>query len=73
MRDIRYLPESAEIEMTDDHDYPSYRPLDSLELVDANERELGTETEYRTPEGIHIFFYPDGVLSDWYEEQSEIN
>ena len=65
---VRYLQNSDEIEITNDYGYPTYYPLSELEQVDANERALGTETEYRTPDGIHIIFYPEGVLSEWYEE-----
>ena len=65
---VRYLQDSDEIEITNDYGYPTYYKMDELEQVDANERALGTETEYRTPDGIHVIFYPEGVLSEWYEE-----
>lgn len=69
MMDIRYLQKSDEVEVVNDYGYPTYYRLSELEQVDANERVLGTETEYRTPDGIHIIFYPEGVLSDWYKEE----
>lgn len=66
--DIRYLQNTDEIEITDDYGNPRYIPMSNLEIVDANERAYGTETEYRTSDGIHIFFYPDGIVSGWYNE-----
>ena len=72
--DIRYLQKSDEVEVVNDYGYPTYYRMDELEQVDANERALGTETEYRTPDGIHIIFYPEGHLSDYYwENENERN
>lgn len=64
--DARYLPDSNEIEVVNDMGFPTYYSMDSLIQVDANERELGTETEYMTEDGLHLIFYPEGKLSDWW-------
>lgn len=65
--DIRYILETNELEITDYYGYPTYVDMSTLEPVDANERELGVELEYVVNKKLHVFFYPEGVLCDWYE------
>lgn len=67
--DVRYLPDSNEIEVVDDMGFPTYYLMDSLAQVDANERALGTETEYMTDDGLHLIFYPEGILSFWWVDE----
>ena len=67
--DVRYLPNSNEIEVVDDMGFPTYYLMDSLTQVDANERALGTETEYMTDDGLHLIFYPEGILSFWWVDE----
>lgn len=68
--DVRYLSDSNEIEVVNDIGFPTYYPMDSLIQVDANERALGTETEYMTEDGsLHFVFYPEGRLCDWWEDE----
>lgn len=70
MMDVRYLPDSNEIEVVNDMGFPTYYSMDSLIQVDANERVLGTEIEYMTEDGsLHFVFYPEGKLSDWWEDE----
>lgn len=66
--EIRYDHFKGELEFTDEYGYPEYLKLDELEPVDANERLFGTETEYRTDDGIHIVIYPEGHLDCWWTE-----
>jgi hypothetical protein len=42
--------------------------LSECELIDANERELGVEEEY-VIENVHLFFYPEGRLCDFYVDE----
>ena len=70
--DVNYIFDTNEIEIIDDFGFPTYKNLSELEIIDANERELGVEEEYviELSTGIlHIFFYPEGRLSDYYLEQ----
>lgn len=69
MIDVRYLPASGEIEVVNDMGFPTYYSVDSLIQVDADERALGTQTEYMTEDGLHLTFYPEGKLSDWWVEE----
>jgi len=64
--DIRYLVDTDEIEVVDDYGFPTYHNLGELEQIDTNERELGTEIEYLLKPNIHLFFYPEGKLDDYW-------
>lgn len=65
--DVRYLFDTDEIEVTDEFGFPTYYPMSELKEIDANERELGTETEYLIEErGLHVVMYPEGVVSDYF-------
>ena len=66
--DIRYILETNELEITDYYGNPTYVDMSTLEPVDANERELGVELEYVVNKKLHVFFYPEDVLCDWYED-----
>lgn len=67
--DVRYLPDSDEIEVINDMGFPTYHSMDSLTQIDANERALGTEIEYITEDGLHLIFYPEEKLSDWWVDR----
>ena len=68
MKEVRYLQSTDELEITDELGFPKYISINDLKEVDANERELGTETELVSEDGLHVFFYPEGHLSDYYWE-----
>lgn len=68
VEDVKYLIDTDEIEVTDRLGFPTYYPMSELEEVDANERELGVEKEYVIENKLHVFFYPEGVLCDFYLE-----
>ena len=67
--DVRYIFDTREIEVIDDYGFPTYTSIDSLELVDANERAYGTEHEYIMEDGLHVVFYPEGHLIDWFYDK----
>lgn len=67
--DIDYLPDTDEIEVVDYYGFPTYHKLYDLTVIDANERELGTEVIYLIEPNIHIVFYPEGRFLTWYEEK----
>lgn len=64
--DVGYLPETRTVAVTGRLGFPTYMQLDSMRLVDANERALGTETVYESDDGLCLVFYPEDVLSEWY-------
>ena len=66
--DVRYLIDTDEVEVVDELGFPTYYPMSELKAVDANERELGVETEYIVGDKLHVFFYPEGVVCDFYLE-----
>lgn len=71
--DVRYIFDTDEIEVTNDFGFPTYYPISELDPIDANERELGTETEYLIPElNLHLIFYPEGILSDFFVDDNTI-
>ena len=63
--DVRYNPETDEVEMTNEFGFPTYHKLSDFEPIDANERELGVEQEYVIG-NVHLFIYPEGFLRDFY-------
>lgn len=65
--EVRYNIETDEIEIINEFGFPTYYRLSDFEPIDANERELGVEQEY-VIENLHLFFYPEGILSDFYCE-----
>lgn len=70
--DVRYIFDTDEIEVTDDLGFPTYYPMSELEQIDANERELGKETEYLIREiGLHVVMYPSGVVSDFFTDKTD--
>ena len=66
--DVEYKIDTNEIKVIYEKGIPTYYKLDHFEPIDANERELGVETEYLIDGKLHVFFYPEGVLSDFYLE-----
>ena len=69
IEDILYDPGKNEVELVGYYGFSEYLSLDNFELVDANERELGTEMEYvieYQKDIIHLILYPEGVLSDYW-------
>ena len=68
---VSYLPDTGEIEVTNEFGFPTYYKLSGLKAIDANERELGVEKEYMVGDKLHVFFYPEGVLCDFYVDENE--
>ncbi len=68
MKEVRFIQDTRELEITDELGFPSYISIDDLEVLDANERALGVEIELVSEDGLHVVFYPEGHLSDYYWE-----
>ena len=66
--DVTYNMDTDEVEMISELGFPTYYKLSECELIDANERELGVEEEY-VIENVHLFFYPEGRLCDFYVDE----
>jgi len=64
---VIYNAETDEVEVTNEFGFPTYYKLSDFEPIDANEREFGVEQEYVIG-NLHLFFYPEGILSDFYCE-----
>lgn len=64
--EIKYLPETNEIEVISDLGFPIYYNISELPTIDVNERELGLEIEYLINPNIRVIIYPECVLYDWY-------
>lgn len=65
---VWYDSESDEVEV----DYVSgekerYKRT-SLKLVEADEREIATEEDYLIEPNLHVIFYPEGWMSNYYIE-----
>lgn len=67
----RYLSESEEIQIIKDDGSLEYIPIETLEEIDVNERELGTEKIYKAPNGMHFIFYPENVLSCFFTDKED--
>ena len=74
MIELLYIHDTNEIEVISEYNlgFPEYYKFQDLEVIDANERELGVEIEYilkrKNYPNIHIVFYPEGILNDFWEE-----
>lgn len=69
----KYLSESEEIQIIMDDGSSEYIPIETLEEIDVNERELGTEKIYKAPNGMHFIFYPENVLSCFFTDEENTN
>lgn len=68
--EVGYNPDTGEIEILYFNGRAEYIKLSEQKTVDANERELGTETEYLLEPNLHVVFYPEGRLLDWWYGQN---
>lgn len=57
--EVDYNPDTGEIEILYFNGRVEYIKLSEQKTVDANERELGTETEYLLESNLHVVFYPE--------------
>lgn len=64
--DVNYNPDTDELEVVGYNGYPTYYKLSEQKLVDANERELGTELEYLIEPNLHVVLYPEYYLHDYW-------
>lgn len=65
--DVIYNIETDEVEVINEFGFPTYHKLSDFEPIDTNERELGVEQEYLIG-NLHLFFYPEGILCDFYTD-----
>ena len=66
IEDVTYDADTNNVEVLYKSGKKTIHDVDSLKLIESDERELGVEREYLIEPNIHVIFYPESFLSNYY-------